>query len=210
LPNLAESIAELEGQILSIMTNVDALVAMQVKCLTESGMARQEAIKGYLASKAIIKYMAFKYTEKDFPVPLAFTPGAESISDLIKESQGHVAGVDYEEKETLRDLFADLLQAAAIIRAVHWQRIDTKGDTKTQLLNLLKSSVGLANSLQTKASDDPATGKGQDWEDFLDDVENGFRNETGITDIQNPYGRTPDRRPRIRQIGDNIAQAGGG
>jgi hypothetical protein len=30
-PNLAESIAEFEGQLLSIMTNVDALVALQVK-----------------------------------------------------------------------------------------------------------------------------------------------------------------------------------
>jgi hypothetical protein len=213
LPNLAESIAEIEGQILSIMTNVDALVAMQVKCLVESGMARQEAIKGYLASKAIIKYMAFKYTEKDFTVPLSFTIEAESISGLIKESEGHIAGLDYEEKETLRDLFADLLQAAAIIRAVHWQRIDTKRDTKSQLLGLLKGSVDLANTLTNTVAKDDDDGETKfmpkdDFEDFVDKVEDGFRNETGVTDTQNPYGRTPDRRPRIRQIGDNIAQAG--
>ena len=83
-PNLAESVAELEGQILSIMTNVDALVALQIKNLAESGMARQEAIKGYLASKAIIKYMAFKSTEVDTPVPMTFTAGAETISELLK------------------------------------------------------------------------------------------------------------------------------
>jgi len=212
-PNLAESVAEIEGQILSIMTNVDALVALQVKNLAESGMARQEAIKGYLASKAIIKYMAFKSSETDVPVPMTFTAGAETISELLKESEGHIKGTDYTEKETLRDVYLDLLQAAAIIRAVHWQRIDTKTDTKSQLLNILKGSVDLAASL---AKPQNSNGDGEkrtfdpekNFEDFIDSVEDGFRNTTGTTDVQNPYGRSPDRRPRIRQIGDNISQAG--
>ena len=211
-PNLGESIAELEGQMLSVMTNVDALVAITTKNLVESGMARQESIKSYLAAKAIIKYMAFKSTEVDTPVPMTFTPGAETISELIKESEGHIKGTDYVEKETLRDIFLDLLQAAAITRAVHWQKIDSKNDTKTQLLNLLKGTVDLAG-LMTNAKKgsngenkfDPA----QNFEDFIDSVEDGFRNTTGISDIQNPYGRTPDRRPRIREIGDNLSEAGG-
>ena len=211
-PNLAESIAELEGQMLSVMANVDALVAITTKNLVESGMGRQEAIKAYLASKAIIKYMAFKSTEVDIPVPMTFTAGAETISALVQESEGHIKGTDYVEKETLRDILLDLLQAAAIIRAVHWQKIDSKKDTKTQLLNLLKGSVDLVGLVSNpkKSTDgeeknfDPA----QNFEDFIDSVEDGFRNTTGITDIQNPYGKTPERRPRIRQIGDNISQAG--
>lgn len=215
LPNLAESIAEFEGQLLSIMANVDALVALQVKTLAESGMARQEAIKGYLASKAIIKYMAFKSTEVDIPVPMTFTAGAETISALLQESEGHIKGTDYLEKETLRDVYLDLLQAAAIIRAVHWQRIDTKTDTKSQLLSILKDSVNLAASITKPQS--PTSGDGSEktfdpeknFEDFIDSVEDGFRNTTGITDIQNPYGKPPSQRPRIRQIGDNISQAGG-
>jgi hypothetical protein len=214
-PNLAESVAEMEGQLLSLLTNVEALVAIQTKCLVESGMARQEAIKGYLASKAIIKYMAFKSTEIDVSVPMTFTAGAESISALIKESEGHIKGTDYVEKETLRDILLDLLQAAAVIRAVHWQKIDTKTDTKSQLLGLLKGSVDLANSFtKPKGTDADGDGNGkfdpaQNFEDFIDSAEDGFTNSTGITDIQNPYGKTRDRRPRIRQIGDNISQAGG-
>ncbi|MEG4842628.1 hypothetical protein [Microcoleus sp. B9-D4] len=210
-PNLAESIAEIEGQMLSLSTNVDALIAINTKNLVESGLSRQEAIKGYLASKSIIKYMAFKTQEIDVTVPLCFTPGAESIDALVKESELHLKGMDYTEKETLRDVFLDLLQAAAIIRAVHWQRIDTKKDTKSQLLGILKGSLDLANSIKNPTR--PADGSEQpkpaeDFEDFLDNAEDGFRNVTGITDMQNPYGKTPDRRPRIRQIGDNIAQAG--
>ncbi len=211
-PNLAESIAELEGQMLSVMANVDALIAITTKSLVESGMARQEAIKSYLAAKAIIKYMAFKSTEIDVPVPMTFTAGAETISALIEESEGHIKGTDYVEKETLRDILLDLLQAAAVIRAVHWQKIDSKTDTKSQLLSLLKGTVDLAGIITSpkKSNDgekkfDPT----QNFEDFLDSAEDGFRNTTGITDIQNPYGKTPDRRPRIRQIGDNISQAGG-
>ncbi|MEG4944637.1 hypothetical protein [Microcoleus sp. F4-D5] len=211
-PNLAESVAEIEGQILSLSTNVDALVAITTKNLVESGLARQEAIKGYLAAKSIIKYMAFKSTEIDVTVPLCFTPGAETIHGLIEESEIHLKGLDYTEKETLRDIFLDLLQAAAIVRAVHWQRIDTKKDTKSQLLGILKGSLDLANSIKnpTRPTDGSEEQKPkEDFEDFLDNAEDGFRNVTGITDMQNPYGKTPDRRPRIRQIGDNIAQAGG-
>jgi hypothetical protein len=212
-PNLAESIAELEGQMLSVMANVDALVAISTKNLVESGMARQEAIKGYLAAKAIIKYMAFKSTEIDMPVPMTFTAGAETISALIQESEGHIKGTDYVEKETLRDILLDLLQAGAVIRAAHWQRIDTKNDTKSQLLNLLKGSVDLAGLVagpkKTTDGEEKKFDPAQNFEDFIDSVEDGFRNTTGITDIQNPYGKTPDRRPRIREIGDNISQAGG-
>jgi hypothetical protein len=212
-PNLAESIAEIEGQMLSLTTNIDALIAITTKNLVESGLGRQEAIKSYLAAKSIIKYMAFKSTEIDVAVPLCFTPGAETISGLIAESEGHVKGLDYTDKETLRDIFLDLLQAAAVIRAVHWQQIDTKKDTKSQLLGLLKGSVDLANSIKnpTKPTDGGEGEKpnpAQNFEDFLDSAESGFTNTTGITDVQNPYGKTPDRRPRIRQIGDNISQAG--
>jgi hypothetical protein len=214
LPNLAESIAEFEGQLLSILTNVEASVALQVKILAESGMARQEAIKGYLASKAIIKYMAFKSTEVDIPVPMTFTAGAETISQLLEESEGHIKGTDYVEKETLRDVYLDLLQAAAIIRAVHWQRIDTNTDTKAQLLNILRGSVDLAATIAKPQSPSEDGGEKtfnpeENFEDFIDVVEDGFRNTTGITDVQNPYGKSPDRRPRLRQIGDNISQAGG-
>jgi hypothetical protein len=210
-PNLAESIAEMEGQILSMTTNIDSLVAITTKNLVESGLGRQEAIKSYLAAKAIIKYMAFKTTEIDVDIPACFTPEAQSIHELINESTIHFKGIDYTEKETLRDIYLDLLQAAAIIRAVHWQRIDTKRDTKSQLLDVLKSSVGLVNSINspTKSDGTAKPNSKQDFEDFIDTVEDGFRNVAGVTDSENPYGKTPDRRPRIRQVGDNISQAGG-
>jgi hypothetical protein len=209
-PNLAESIAEIEGQILSLTANVDALVAITTKNLVESGLGRQEAIKSYLAAKAIIKYMAFKTTEIDVDIPACFTPEAQTIHELVNESTIHFKGIDYTEKETLRDIYLDLLQAAAIIRAVHWQRIDTKQDTKGQILNQLRGIAGLANSIKNPTPSGETQSKHtEDFEDFIDTVENGFRNVTGVADPENPYGKTPDRRPRIRQIGENISQAGG-
>jgi len=111
-------------------------------------------------------------------------------------------------------VYLDLLQAAAITRAVHWQKIDTKTDTQSQLLNILKGSVDLAASI-TKPQNSSGDGgektfdPEENFEDFIDSVEDGFRNTTGITDAQNPYGKSPDRRPRIREIGNNISQAGG-
>jgi len=210
-PNLAESIAEIEGQMLSLTANVDALIAISTKNLAESGLTHQEAVKSYLASKAIIKYLAFPTSEIDVEIPITFTPGAETINSLIKESLLHVKGIDYVDKETLRDILLDLLQAAAIIRAVHWERIDTTQNTKTQLLNRLKGIATLADSVKnpTPANSEAQPKPTQNFEDFIDTVEDGFRNISGIADSQNPYGKTPDRRPLIRQIGENISQAGG-
>jgi hypothetical protein len=209
-PNLAESIAEIEGQILSLTANVDALVAITTKNLVESGLGRQEAIKSYLAAKSIIKYMAFKTTEIDVDIPACFTPEAQTIHELVNESTIHFKGIDYTEKETLRDIYLDLLQAAAIIRAVHWQRIDTKQDTKGQILAQLRGIAGLASSVKNPTPAGETQPKHtENFEDFIDTVEDGFRNVTGVADPENPYNRTPDRRPRIRQIGENISQAGG-
>jgi hypothetical protein len=211
-PNLAESVAEIEGQMLSIQANVEALVALSIRNLSESGMARQEAIKGYLASMAIVKYMAFPFKEYDVEIPSTYTPGATSIDKLIVESIIHTKGIDYENKETQRDLILDLLQAAAIIRAVHWRQVDPKKDVKNQILSQLKGSADLSEKItnvKAVAADSDTTQKSKDsWEDKLDQYENGFGFATGIEDANTPYGRDREQRSRIRQIGDNIAQAG--
>ena len=211
-PNLAESIAEIEGQMLSVMANVDALVAITTKNLVESGMARQEAIKGYLASMAIAKYMAFPYEEIDVEIPSTYTPGAVSIDKLIIESIIHTKGIDYTNKETLRDSLLDLLQAAAIIRGVHWRQVDPKNNVKKQILSVLKGSVELSEKITNvkaaSVNDETEQSSKESWEDKLDQYENGFGFATGIENANTPYGRDRERRPRIRQIGDNIAQAG--
>jgi len=210
-PNLAESVAEIEGQMLSIQANVEALVALSIRNLSEAGMARQEAIKGYLASMAIAKYMAFPYKEFDVEIPSTYTPGATSIDKLIIESVIHTKGIDYEDKETQRDLLLDLLQAAAIIRAVNWRQVDPKSDVKKQILSQLKRSADLSeriSNVKAVAVDGDTPQKKESWEDKLDAIENGFGFSTGIEDASTPYGRDRERRPRIRQIGDNIAQAG--
>jgi hypothetical protein len=211
-PNLAESVAEIEWQMLSIQANVEALVALSIRNLSESGMARQEAIKGYLASMAIVKYMAFPFKEYDVEIPSTYTPGATLIDKLIVESIIHTKGIDYENKETQRDLILDLLQAAAIIRAVHWRQVDPKKDVKNQILSQLKGSADLSEritNVKAVAADSDTTQKSKDsWEDKLDQYENGLGFATGIEDANTPYGRDREQRPRIRQIGDNIAQAG--
>jgi len=210
-PNLAESVAEIEGQMLSIQTNVEALVALSIRTLAEAGMGRQEAIKGYLASMAIAKYMAFPYKEFDVEIPSTYTPGATSIDKLVVESVVHAKGINYEDKETQRDLFLDLLQAAAITRAVHWRQVNPKSNIKEQILSQLRGSVDLSEKItnvKAVVADGDTPPKKESWEDKLDQYENGFGFSTGIENANTPYGRDRERRPRIRQIGDNIAQAG--
>jgi hypothetical protein len=108
-------------------------------------------------------------------------------------------------------LLLDLLQAAAIIRAVHWRQVDPKNDVKKQILSQLRGSVDLSEKItnvKAVAADGDTPPKKESWEDKLDQYENGFGFSTGIENANTPYGRDRERRPRIRQIGDNIAQAG--
>jgi hypothetical protein len=161
---------------------------------------------------AIAKYMAFPYEEVDIPIPSTYTPGATSIDKLIIESIVHAKGIDYKNKETIRDILLDLLQAAAITRAVHWRQVDPKSDVKKQILSQLKGSAELSEKITNvkavSVDGDTNEPRKESWEDKLDQYENGFGFVTGIEDANTPYGRDRERRPRIRQIGDNIAQAG--
>ena len=203
LPNIAESIAEIMGLLLQATINSETLVNLATKNLVQGGQDQQQNFKSYMLLEAVAEYLGFEQNEVKVKMPLLFTPGAESIEDLVKESNIDVAVADYSDKTNLRASLTDLLQAAAIIRAVHWRKLDGKGDIKGQIKDLIKGMAKNVDSIDKNKKDN---GTKDDFDRFLEDVEIGFTNATGATDTEKPYGKNFSERPRIREIGDDISK----
>lgn len=201
LPNIAEAIAEMTGMLFQISVNSETLINMSARTLTEAGLTRQQAFKNYTYSQAIASHLAFEFREKSHKVPFLFNPGKESLDEFLQEKEVDVSGIEYVDKIDLKANLADLLQSAAIIRAVFWRRLNPSGDMAKQMFDLIKDQKTNSDAIQTPKD---STGK-SDFDRFLEDVEIGFTNETGISDSNKPYGREYDQRPRLKKIGTDQA-----
>lgn len=191
LPNVAESIGEMFNLLLQIAINSETLVNMNTRLAIESGMDKQQNFKSYMLTHAIADYLGFKFTEKSHKMPLLFNIGKENLDELLQETEIDVPVAEFEDKTNFHESLHDLLQAAAIIRAVHYRKLDIKGDMKQQIIDLIKGYA--ATNKKDKAEDD--------FDKFIDDAETGFTNSTGITDSTHPYGKDFSQRPQIREIG---------
>jgi hypothetical protein len=126
----------------------------------------------------------------------------DNLARLLQPSLVGVPVPDNTERVGFQDSLGKLLNAAAIIRAVHFEEasLDGIGERMKEL------AVRALNFEQNGGNTpDPENGDGtgeNDFDLFLDRVERGFIDEPGISDGVNPYGRDFERRPRIRKIGE--------
>ena len=74
-------------------------------------------------------------------MPLTFTPGEKSFNTVLKESSQDVSVMKYTEKQTLATAIHTLLQAAAIIRGVHYAK--TPGGQAAVVKKLKEDLMGL-------------------------------------------------------------------
>lgn len=203
LPNVAEAIAELFGLVLQTSINSETLVNMLTRNLIETGQDKQQNFKSFMMLQALVEYMGFEHKEHKIKMPMLFTPGKEKLEELLTETEIDVAVTEYNDKIDLRGNLNDLLQAAAIIRAVHWRKLDPNNDMKDQIVNLIKGFASVSDIVGNKKKD--ADGK-SDFDRFMEDAETGFTNQPGITDTEHPYGRNYSERPKIREIGTDTSE----
>jgi hypothetical protein len=164
------------------------------RTLAQAGSATQQAHLAHLTSKANAEFLGFESRPSVVDMPLAYTPGLNPFEGLLNESTAKVKGFENTDGQDLKSILAELLQAAAIIRAVYWRKLDTKGDLKTQLRQNIRG--------QGDFVDKAAAGEGDrnDWEAYLRQVEEGFRSATGD---DTPYGRPPGEGPKINDRSPN-------
>ena len=132
-PNIAEAIAELTGVLIKTSINSELLINICNRALIETGQNKQQNFKNYMAVQTIIEYLGFNYDDVQEKLPLTFTPGEISFDKMLKETEISVKVHHYAEKNGLKAQLHELLQAAAIIRAVHWRKINVNEDIAKQL-----------------------------------------------------------------------------
>lgn len=203
LPNMAEAIAEMFGLMLQTSVNSQILVNMNTRATLEIGQNKQQIFKTYMLALAIADHMGFDYKEVKHKLPMLFNINEEELDKLLKESELEVTAVEYTDSADLKAVSAELLQAAAIIRAVHFRKFDPKGDIKQGVVDLIKGLVATGDRINDQQPND----KGEDnFDQFLENAEKGFTTSPGITDPDHPYGRDYKERPKIREIGKDTSE----
>lgn len=204
LTNLAETLAELMGTLINTSINSDTLVNIGIRTLTEAGAAKNAAIVAQDVARANAEFLDYEQEEISRKIPCAFTPGKTELDDILQESEQTIRSYENVDKQQLKDYLTELLQMAAIIRAVHWRQLDhSQGNYKQQIKSLLKNLVDLSENELSRSDDGkPVQTKPEsDFDTFVEKAERGFIDESGIQDGQNPYQRPLEQRPRIREIG---------
>jgi len=147
LPNLAESIAEMMTLAFQTSINSELLVNICNRTLIETGQQKQQEFKNYMAIQSIIEWLGFGTEETSETMPLSFTPGETSFSKMLVESQVSVKGTQFDGKQGFHGSLLDLLQAAAIIRAIHWRKVDQTKDVAAQLFNSILAAKTVKDAL---------------------------------------------------------------
>lgn len=147
LPNIAESIGEMFMMLLSLTINNDVILNMNTRILAETGSDKQQNFKSYMLLEAITEYLGFKYKTVNKDLPLTFTPEAPTVAKILQNKTYKVSCIEFDDKINLPKQMTELLQSAAITRAVHWQKLDPKQDITKQLFGSILNSKDLISQL---------------------------------------------------------------
>lgn len=189
MPNMAEAVAEMVGMMVSQQVTATQILNTSSRALVQAGSATQQAHLAHLVAKANAEFLGYESRPTEVDMPLAFSPGLDPFEGLLNESTQKVRGFENTDGQDIKAIFAELLQAAAIIRAVYWRKLDPRGDLRKQI----KDQIGGQSDFVDQAA--AGNGDDSDWEAYLRAVEEGFRGATGDA---NPYNRRPDEGPQIR------------
>jgi hypothetical protein len=192
LLNMAEAIAEMFTLSYQAYLNSELMINLSTRNLIETGQDKRQNFITYKLLQSFTDYIGYKYKEVKADMPLMFTPEKVSFDELLKETKVKVAVPEFDEKLNFQVDLMRFRKAASILDSVFFKRVNPKGDIKGQLMKSLFDLLKSVNDFN-EASDD-------NFDQFIDDAEVGFTNTPGITDNQNPYGRSYSQRPRIRDL----------
>lgn len=198
LPNIAETLAEIMGLMLTIKGTGEANLNSSLRTLAETGSTRKQAIINHYLMASIQDYLGFKSQKKLLDVDFSFNPSEgsdpnkpQSISNALKSTTQKVEIEECDDESSLESQLKTLIEAANITKSVHFKKVnpyDISG-----LRKYFKDIVKILKEEDEKSK--------EELDDFIEKVEDGFINEPGMKDTINPYGRPYDRRPKIRKLG---------
>lgn len=186
--NLSDAIQEILGMLAAQSIGAGITQNAVVRNLVETGAVKQQAFLAHQYAKGNAEFLGYEGRRQKTNMPLTFTPGQGLLDGLLGSGNVPVQGWKKSDSRDLNDIFAELLQAAAIIRAVYWRRLDTS-DMEGQIRDIVSRQSDFPDRVQQDQENQP---EGDDWARYIEAVENAFQ-----TDISNPYGKDPNQRPRI-------------
>ncbi len=197
LPNVAETQAEMMGMLIESKASNDAILSAVLRDLAETGSHRLLGVKSNYLLNAIADYLGFATKQKKVKVPFSFNPinatqgdDTDSIAKALEEKEIDVEIEELKEKVSYQTSLSQLLEAAAIIKARFFKSVPGGAGLKEYLVNAIKA---YGNATEEEQSN---------FDEFLDRLEKGFIDESGISDSINPYGRPFEDRPRVRELGE--------
>ncbi|QMS87310.1 hypothetical protein HUN01_06825 [Nostoc edaphicum CCNP1411] len=210
LPNIAEALAEIMGILLTLQSESNANLIATTNSMIEAGSAKQSAILAADYSRGNAEYLGYKGKQVEKDVPFTFKPGEPRLDQMLKSGQVKVKGWENDDKEDLNDALAPILELAAMWKAANFKNLGT-GDTLNKLKEFLSGAIDLSKSVDGLVKDnppvspDPSKPIKNEWDSFIEEAEQGFIAQPGITNTTDPYSRPLAQRPKIREIGNDTS-----
>jgi len=210
LPNIAEALAEIMGILLILQSESNANLIATTNGMIEAGSAKQAASLAVDYAKGNAEYLGYKGKQIERQVPFTFKPGEGRLDKMLVKGEVKVKGWENDDKDDLNDALAPLLELAAMWKAANFKNLGTS-DPLAKLKEILRGAVSLSDEADklVKNSGSPTDPSSQpkknEWDSFIEEAEQGFIAQPGITDNTNPYGRPLAQRPKIREIGNDTS-----
>lgn len=199
LPNIAETLAEILGLLLVMQTESSANLDISFKALAEAGQAKKAATIASEFSGANAEFLGYKLEQKKKKMKMLFDPTKEKLDEALVPTEMEYIGYENTDRSDFNDYLRRLLEAAAIIKAVHFVKVKDAGDLYRRM------GIDVA-ALENKFDEN----KQEDFDVFTEQAEQGFTNVAGSsTPPETPYGRPWEQRPKIKEIGQNKTSEGG-
>lgn len=187
--DMSDAVSEILGMLAAQSINSGITQNAVIRNLIETGATKQQSFLAHQYAKGNAEFLGYEGQRQKTNMPLTFTPGKDLLEGLLGHGNIPVQGWKNTSSRDLGDVLNELLQAAAIIRAVYWRRLNPNGDMEGQVKDIIGRQANFADQVRQDEENNP---DGDDWLQYIEAVENAF----GI-DQANPYGRDVSQRPRI-------------
>ena len=205
MANVSEAMKEQIGMLTSMSVTLAQTFNAATRAVIQAGSATQQAHLAHLIGKANAEFLGYDQQTTATSIPLTYSPGLNPLEGLFNESNATIKGFQNTDRTDLKHILAELLQAAAIIRAVFWRKLDPKEDFEKQVRDIVRSKSEFLNSEEYRERPTES-----DWEEYLRQVEQGFLDYRNIksrdgrpeSGEDSPYNRSPESFPKIKDISD--------
>ncbi|HET8686446.1 MAG TPA: hypothetical protein VFM18_07250, partial [Methanosarcina sp.] len=169
--NVAEGIAEIIGLIYGVGMNTKIASEGTVKALVGISLIQKVMTEIDASIEEIVDHLEIPIKETEREIPLQITPESQNIDAFLKDSKFKVKVIERLEGKkhpTIQDQLDILLQAATIIKARGFKKLDHRIDIGQQLMDELSNQLRNSDALKHK--------KDGTFDDFIETVQDNFRN----------------------------------